>query len=101
MTATPIRKDGHHPIITMQCGPIRYHLNEKKMAASTAVQHTVIPRQTDFALPHNMTEPSIQKIYHALAIDQRRSEMIVDDLLREIEAKQSPLLLTERTDHLQ
>lgn len=85
----------------MQCGPIRYHLNEKKMAASTAVQHTVIPRQTDFALPHNMTEPSIQKIYHALAIDQRRSEMIVDDLLREIEAKQSPLLLTERTDHLQ
>ncbi len=101
LTATPIRTDGHHPIITMQCGPIRYHLSEKKMAASTAVQHTVVPRQTDFALPQDMTEPSIQEIYHALAIDQRRSEMIVNDLLREIEAKRSPLLLTERTEHLQ
>ena len=24
LTATPIRKDGHQPIIFMQCGPIRY-----------------------------------------------------------------------------
>ena len=24
LTATPVRKDGHHPIIIMQCGPIRY-----------------------------------------------------------------------------
>jgi len=22
LTATPLRRDGHHPIITMQCGPI-------------------------------------------------------------------------------
>ena len=101
LTATPIRKDGHHPIINMQCGPIRYHLSEKKMAAGTGVRHTVIPRQTDFSLPDAMSEPSIQDIYHALAIDQRRSEMIVGDLLREIEAKRSPLLLTERTEHLQ
>ena len=101
LTATPIRKDGHHPIINMQCGPIRYHLSEKKMAAGTGVRHTVIPRQTDFSLPEDMIEPSIQEIYHALAIDQGRSEMIVGDLLREIEAKRSPLLLSERTEHLQ
>jgi superfamily II DNA or RNA helicase len=101
LTATPIRKDGHHPIINMQCGPIRYHLSEKKMAAGTGVQHTVIPRQTDFSLPDDLTEPTIQEIYHSLAIDQRRSEMIVSDLLREIEAKRSPLILTERTEHLQ
>ena len=30
LTATPIRKDGHHPIIYMQCGPIRFHLTAKK-----------------------------------------------------------------------
>ena len=24
LTATPIRRDGHQPIIFMQCGPIRY-----------------------------------------------------------------------------
>jgi superfamily II DNA or RNA helicase len=26
LTATPQRRDGHHPIITMQCGPIRHTL---------------------------------------------------------------------------
>ena len=29
LTATPIRKDGHHPIIIMQCGPIRYRVNPR------------------------------------------------------------------------
>jgi superfamily II DNA or RNA helicase len=24
LTATPLRRDGHHPIIFMQCGPIRF-----------------------------------------------------------------------------
>ena len=72
----------------------RYHLSEKKMAAGTGVQHTVIPRQTDFSLPDDLTEPTIQEIYYSLAIDQWRSEMIVSDLLREIEAKRSPLILT-------
>lgn len=30
LTATPTRKNGHHPIISMQCGPIRFHLSPKK-----------------------------------------------------------------------
>src|SRR5262249_53492914 len=75
LTATPIRKDGHHPIITMQCGPIRYSLSEKKMVATTTLQHTVIPRQTDFVLPSDLSEPRIQEIYHALSIDRQRDDM--------------------------
>ncbi len=27
---TPVRKDGHHPIVLMQCGPIRFKENPKK-----------------------------------------------------------------------
>ena len=27
LTATPYRRDGHHPIIAMQCGPIRHEIN--------------------------------------------------------------------------
>lgn len=30
LTATPIRKDGHHPIIFMQCGSIRFKDDAKK-----------------------------------------------------------------------
>jgi superfamily II DNA or RNA helicase len=101
LTATPIRKDGHHPIITMQCGPIRYHLSEKKLAASTPLQHTVVPRLTNFILPGEITEPGIQDIYRALTHDWQRNELIVNDLMRELTAGRSPLLLTERTEHLQ
>ena len=49
LTATPNRKDGHHPIIYMQCGSIRFHLSPKKAAQSSPLQHKVIPRFTDFA----------------------------------------------------
>ncbi len=47
LTATPIRRDGHHPIIFMQCGPIRFHLTAKKAAQTSLLEHKVIPRFTD------------------------------------------------------
>lgn len=30
LTATPQRRDGHHPIITMQCGPVRHTLTRSE-----------------------------------------------------------------------
>ncbi|HKX31235.1 MAG TPA: DEAD/DEAH box helicase family protein [Blastocatellia bacterium] len=100
LTATPVRKDGHHPIIMMQCGPIRYHLSERKMAEIRPLQHTVVTRHTDFSLTNQSSDLSIQEIYRAIALDERRNGLIVNDILHEIEAGRSPLLLTERTDHL-
>ena len=35
LTATPTRKDGHHPIIYMQCGPTRFSLGVRAMTDST------------------------------------------------------------------
>jgi hypothetical protein len=35
LTATPARRDGHHPIIYMQCGPIRYQMSDKAMNQTT------------------------------------------------------------------
>ncbi|MBE0418053.1 MAG: DEAD/DEAH box helicase family protein, partial [Coriobacteriia bacterium] len=46
LTATPIRKDGHHPIITMQCGPVRYKTSAKKQAAARPFEHLVRKRVT-------------------------------------------------------
>ena len=34
LSATVTRKDGHHPIIFMQCGPVRYRGNTKQQAAA-------------------------------------------------------------------
>jgi len=33
LSATVTRKDGHHPIIFMQCGPVRYRVDDRKQAA--------------------------------------------------------------------
>lgn len=100
LTATPTRKDGHHPIITMQCGPIRYNLSAKKLAAITMLRHEVIPRHTEFKTPVGPGDITIQDLYAALVHDQQRNELIISDLLLALEAGRSPLLLTERTEHL-
>ena len=100
LTATPTRKDGHHPIIMMQCGPIRYNLSAKKLAETSVLQHEVIPRYTDFSMPLTSADVSIQEIYAALMRDNQRNELIVNDLSRALAEGRSPLLLTERTEHL-
>lgn len=100
LTATPTRKDGHHPIIYMQCGPIRYFLSPKKAAKVSRLEHKVITRLTDFAWAGSENETSIQDIYGALVADARRNEMIVEDVRRVLLDGRSPLLLTSRTEHL-
>ena len=39
-------------------------------------------------------------IYAALAQDSGRNDLIFDDVLKSLEAKRSPVVLTERKDHL-
>jgi len=103
LSATVTRQDGHHPIIFMQCGPIRYRVDDRQQAAARLFTHTVIVRRTNFVLPRRMEntpEPGIQEIYAMLTIDMVRNQMIVNDILEAIKAGRSPVLLTERREHL-
>ena len=100
LTATPARKDGHHPIIFMQCGPIRYRMRARTMTESTPFEHVVVPRLTDFRMSGKQTDISIQEVYTALVNDQARNDMIASDLIQAVQCRRSPLLLTGRTEHL-
>jgi superfamily II DNA or RNA helicase len=100
LTATPTRKDGHHPIIYMQCGPIRFNLSARKMTETNPFEHRVIPRVTEFQMPPENSDVTIQDIYAGLVDDRSRNELITADLLRSLDAGRSPLLLTARTEHL-
>jgi superfamily II DNA or RNA helicase len=100
LTATPIRKDGHHPIVMMQCGPIRVKENPKKAAIAQPFEHVVLSRETSFRIPMNFNQMTIQEIYQVMIQDQDRNDLIFDDLLSVLENGRSPLLLTERTEHL-
>ncbi len=101
LTATPFRKDGHHPIIMMQCGPIRYRATAKKEVQESPYEHVVNPRHTDFRLAVEEKDVSIQEIYSQLTRNENRNDMIFNDLLISLEQKCSPLLLTERTERSQ
>lgn len=101
LTATPVRKDGHHPIVFMQCGPIRYRDNPRKQAAARPFEHIVIPRYTNITLPPGIQPPSIQEMYAAIAIDDKRNDLIFDDVLTALTEKRSPLIITERTTHVE
>ena len=48
LSATVTRKDGHHPIIFMQCGPVRHRVDARAQAAARPFEHTVVVRPTGF-----------------------------------------------------
>jgi superfamily II DNA or RNA helicase len=103
LSATVTRKDGHHPIVFMQCGPIRYRVDAKKQAASRPFSHRVVLRRTAFhtACPEADPPASIQSLYDLITRDEVRNTMIFDDVLAALEAGRSPVVITERKDHLQ
>ena len=102
LSATVTRKDGHHPIIFMQCGPVRYRVDARKQAAERPFAHRVILRQTAFRLPviEAMDRRGIQDLYAALARNESRNDLIFHDVLSALEAGRSPVVITERKDHL-
>ena len=48
LTATPRRRDGHHPIIHMQCGPTRVSVAPNDEAARLPFKRRLIVRETKF-----------------------------------------------------
>ena len=101
LTATPRRRDGHHPILEFQLGPIRYSVDAKKQAADRPFRHRLVVRETRFRLDGSEEVPGIQEIYGRIALDEARNRMIVDDVIRALEDGRSPILLTERRNHLE
>ena len=100
LTATPIRKDGHDPIVYMQCGPIRFNAGTKS-GDMAMVRQSVIPIATEFS--HIQVSPTvaIQDLYNALAADDTRNRLIVDIVSREVAKGRRPLILTSRTSHVE
>src|ERR1043165_5975860 len=65
LSATVARKDGHHPIIFMQCGPVRYRVDAKKQAATRPFAHEVFVRPTGFR-SSPLSEPDARSEFHQL-----------------------------------
>lgn len=100
LTATPYRRDGLHPIINMYCGSIRHQLEHKAQVAVLSFQQRLVTRRTDFILPENR-DFKFHEILQLLAEDDHRNDLIVADVLKALEEKKTPLLLSERRQHIE
>jgi superfamily II DNA or RNA helicase len=100
LTATPQRRDGHHPITEMQLGPVRFAIGPRSDAAARPFLQRLYVRDTGFRMSDQGVLPTIQQVYACLAADERRNALILDDVIRSLDEGHSPLVLTERKDHL-
>lgn len=103
LSATVARKDGHHPIIFMHCGPVRYRVSAKQQAADRPFTHAVLARPTSFtgtdAEARDM-RLQFHDLYAALILDDRRNQMICGDIESALREGRKPMVLTERREHL-
>jgi superfamily II DNA or RNA helicase/very-short-patch-repair endonuclease len=104
LSATVARKDGHHPIIFMQCGPVRHRVDARAQAAARPSAHEVLVRSTRFLPEGNADEDQrreYQRLCDTMVHSEIRNRMICDDVLAAISAGRTPVILTERTSHLE
>ena len=101
LTATPMRLDGHEPIIYMQCGPLRQRIDPKQQAEKRSFDHVVIPCFSELKMPESMNqnERNMNRVYDVLTNDLPRNERIVSDVMTAVTLGRSPIVLTNRYDH--
>lgn len=100
LTATPQRRDGHQPITEMQLGPVRFKVDVKAQARARPFEHRLIVRETSYRATSG-EKASIQELYAGLSRDEARNVIILNDVVRALEEGRSPILLTERKEHLE
>ncbi len=94
MSATPNRKDGHHPIVFMQCGQIKYR-STTKLSFDSMIAYKIETGSN--AVDGNIT---LAKQLSILSEDFNRNNKICNDIAQALDKGRKPLLLTERVSHL-
>ncbi|MBP1628350.1 MAG: putative helicase [Holophagaceae bacterium] len=95
LTATPYRRDGLQRLLHFQCGPIRHQVHPLSQEGQRPFANRLRVRETRF-----FGQGTIQELYAALVADQHRNAMIIRDVREALSEGRSPIVLTERRDHL-
>lgn len=104
LTATIARKDGHHPIVLMQCGPVRYRVDARRQAAIRPFEHHVFVRPTAFRPlrePNSDERLQFHDLCSELVNDEGRNLLVCEEVIEAVREGRSPLVLTERKDHVE
>ena len=96
LTATFERKDGHHPIIQMQCGEVVYKVKTVKNNFDKQLKVCF----TDFDYLYAKEDFDINDAYKTIINDKKRNEQIVRDIKNALHNKRACLVMSERTEHV-
>ena len=100
LTATAIRKDGHQPIIFMQCGPIRYSADAKVQMAFQSFTRLLVPRFTSYRELADEKSTYVRMVQN-MSEDENRNRLITDDVCEALKEERSPIVLTSLTAHVE
>jgi superfamily II DNA or RNA helicase len=94
MTATPQRKDGHHPIVFMQCGDIKFKSQSKLQFDEMTVYKSITNVEIeDYSI-------SLPKLLSNISQYEERNNLIINDIKEAFKRNRKILVLTERVSHL-
>ena len=105
LSATPVRRDGRHPVVEQQCGPVRHSVPSAALVRAEPFAHVAIVRPTAFSPPPEVASkgpgaPSFSALCTALCADGARNERLVADALACVAEGRFPVILTDRRDHV-
>lgn len=99
LTATSIRKDGHQPIIFMQCGPVRFSADAKVQMASQTFARLLVPRFTSYRELAD-EKSTYARMVQKMSEDVNRNRLITDDVCEALKEERTPIVLTGLTAHV-
>ncbi|WP_373691790.1 DEAD/DEAH box helicase [Parasutterella secunda] len=88
----------------MQCGAVRYRVNNKKENQSQPLMHRLCVRPTTFKsalVSSEQRKTRIQNVFKELILDQNRNAFIIDDVLEAYREGRFCVVITERREHLE
>lgn len=82
----------------MYFGPVRYRFSAKERAIQQRILHVVVPRYTSFFV-WNEEQQTIQVAYRQTIQNQRRNDLIIQDIKKCLKEKRTPLVLSQFRSH--
>jgi len=109
LSATPVRRDGRHPVIEQQCGPVRHRVPALDLAREAPFRHVAIVRPTAYAPSEELRaaaaargerSPPWAAMCTELCADEARNALLLADAAAAVAEGRSPVVLTDRRDHV-
>lgn len=104
LSATVERRDGHHPLIALQCGPVRHRADGRRATALEPFDHVVVVRPTPFTPSSRAADSdgrvAMSSLVGEIAADAARNSRITADVLEAVSAGRSPVVLSGLRAHL-